>query len=310
MSRIHPLLLLTALPLVACSSDDDGGPPEGDIHSYVVSEGSLPTSNQQAVEFGLDLNGDNVVDNQLGSVLAALVSQGFDVQDAIKDAIDQGDIILLMDLQTTSFSSASRSGLQVHLSDKTSAMPAPCTDSADTTCRKHLDGNGSFAIATGSPNNAAVTGKVVGGTFNGGPGNISIKIALGGPDGVQLNLIGARAKASGMTEAGLDSVIVAGALPEEDLKTQVIPAIHSQLVPIITAECPMPQDADCGCPSGTARTILNLFDTAPKDCMVSVQEIADNTLIKSLLAPDVTIDGQKALSLGIKVKATKATIRK
>lgn len=310
MSRIHPLLLLTALPLVACSSDDDGGPPEGPIYSYVVSEGSLPTSNQQAVEFGLDLNGDNVVDNQLGAVLAALVNQGFDVQDAIKEAVDQGDIILLMDLQTTSFSSAGRSGIKVHLSDKASAMPAPCTDAADMTCRKHLDGNGSFAIATGSPDNAAVAGKVVGGTFNGGPGDISIKIALGGPEGVQLNLIGARAKATGMSEAGLDSVVVAGALPEEDLKTQVIPAIHTQLVPIISEACMMPAQMDCGCPSGTASTILKLFDTAPKDCMVSVQEIADNTLIKSLLAPDVTIEGQKALSLGLKVKATKATIRR
>jgi hypothetical protein len=309
MSRIHPLLLLTALPLIACGGEDDGGPPEGPKYPYVVSEASVPTSNQQAVEFGLDINGDNVVDNQLGSVLAALVSQGFDVQDAIKEAIDQGDIILLMELQTTSFSSAGRSGIQVHLSDKASAMPAPCTDAADMVCRKHLDGNGSFAVATGSPDNAAVTGKVVGGTFNGGPGNISIKIALGGPEGVQLDLIGARAKASGISEAGIDSGVVAGALPEEDLKTQVIPAIHSQLVPIITAACPMPQAADCGCPSGTARTILNLFDTAPKDCTVTVQEIADNTLIKSLLAPDVTIDGQKALSLGLKVKATKATIR-
>jgi hypothetical protein len=309
MSRIHPLLLLTALPLIACGGEDDGGPPEGPKYPYVVSEASVPTSNQQAVEFGLDINGDNVDDNQLGSVLAALVRQGFDVQDAIKEAIDQGDIILLMELQTTSFSSAGRSGIQVHLSDKASAMPAPCTDAADMVCRKHLDGNGSFAVATGSPDNAAVTGKVVGGTFNGGPGNISIKIALGGPAGVQLDLIGARAKASGISEAGIDSVVVAGALPEEDLKTQVIPAIHSQLVPIITAACPMPQAADCGCPSGTARTILNLFDTAPKDCTVTVQEIADNTLIKSLLAPDVTIDGQKALSLGLKVKATKATIR-
>jgi hypothetical protein len=308
MSCIRPLLLLSALPLAACS-DDGVAPPEGPHYQYVVSKAFVPTSNPQAVEFGLDLNGDKAVDNQLGNVLAALVTQGFDVQDAIVEAVDEGAIILLLDLQTKDFASTNAAGLQVKLGDKASAMPAPCTTDTPPVCRKHLDGAGSFGIAAGSPDNAAVAGKIIGGTFNGGPGNISLKIALGGPDGVQLDLIGARAKASGMSEGKIDSVILAGALTEDDLNNQVIPAIHSQIVPIVAADCPGTQAPDCGCTEGTGRTILNLFDAPPLDCMVSVQEIRDNQLIKSLLSPDVTIDGTKALSLGIKVEAVKATIR-
>jgi len=58
--------------------------------------------------------------------------------------------------------------------------------------------------------------------------------------------------------------------------------------------------------SSTGATVLNLFDT-DKNCAVSVDEIKNNNLIQSLLAPDVTIDGTSALSLGIKVVAKKAT---
>jgi hypothetical protein len=305
MSRTLPFLLLSGLSLVACGGEEEIR-PEGPHYQYVVSEASVPTSNPQATEFGLDLNGDKVVDNQLGSVLAALVTQGFDVQGAIKKAIDEGDIILLADLQTPSFSSSGGTGLKVVLG--ATATPTPCTDAADTVCRKHLTGTGSFTVSASSPTDAAVTGKIVGGTFNGGPGNLSLKIALGGPEGIQLDLIGARAKASGITEAGIESIVVAGALTETDLNTMVIPAIHAQLLPIIAASCTGTTPPECGCATGsTGRTILNLFDTSPKDCIVKVEEIQNNTLIKSLLAPDVTIDGTMALSVGLKVKAVKGT---
>ena len=303
------LLSLLALPLFACA-DDGGQPvPEGPHHTYVVSEANVPVNNNQAREFGLDLNGDKAPDNQLGMVLGTLSNQGFDVQSAITQAISQGDIILLLDLQTSSYSSTSGAGLAVKLGDKATAMPTPCVDANDMTCRRHLGGTGRFTIGTGSPENAAVSGKIIGGTFNGGPGKISLKIALGGPEGVQLDLIGARAKATGMTDGGIDTVILAGALPQDDLNTKVIPAIHSQLGPLVTRDCPGTTPPDCGCPAGssTGRTILTLFDTTPKNCIVTVDEIKNNTLIQSLLAPDVEIEGTQALSLGIKVKATVGT---
>jgi len=303
MSRLHLLLLCSALPLVACGEDGPSGPVRG----YVVSEASVPTSNPQATEFGLDLNGDKVVDNQLGAVLAALSSQGFKVQDAVTTAIKEGSIILLVEFQAGNLASGA-AGLAVKLGD--APMPAACSSTTDMVCGHHLDGNGSFAVAAGSPQNAAVEGKIVGGTFNGGPGDIALEIALGGTTPIQLDLIGARAKASGITEAGIDSLVVGGALPIDDLNTKVIPAIYAQIAPLVSADCPGTVPPDCGCATGsTGRTILNLFDAVPKDCKITVDEIANNTLIKSLLAPDVTIEGKMALSLGLKVKTVKATIR-
>ena len=52
---------------------------------------------------------------------------------------------------------------------------------------------------------------------------------------------------------------------------------------------------------------LSATDISPKDCMVTSDEIKNNSLIVSLLSPDVEIDGVQALSLGIKATATGAT---
>ncbi len=314
MASLRSFLLAAALPmtLVAACGDDGGSTvvPEGTHYQYVSSEAFVPTNNNQAREYGLDLNGDKTPDNQLGMVLGTLSTMGFDVQGTIDEAVSEGSIILLVDFQTKDFTNTTAAGLKVLLGDM--PMPAPCTDPQNptpATCGKHLDGNGSFTIAAGSPDNAAVGGKIINGTFNGGPGNISLQIALGGTDAIQLDLIGARAKASGITENGISSLVLGGALTEADLNTKVIPAIHGQIAPLIAEDCNAPQSPPmCGCTSGsTGATVLNLFDAAPKDCMVTVDEIKNNSLIQSLLAPDVEIDGKQALSLGIKVVTKKAT---
>ena len=327
MASIRLLSGLFALPLIACGGGGEDQPtPEGPHYAYVASQLFVPTNNNQAREFGLDLNADKTVDNQLGMVLGTLAGQGFDVQGTIDEAIAEASIILLADFQTTSFSSTAGAGLQIKLGDM--ETPLACNTgeeyacklangteckSTDTGCTcsgcgRHLT-NGTFTIDANSPDNAAVAGKIVNGTFTGGPGDITLKIALGSAAGIELDLIGARAKATGLSEAGMESVIIAGALTKEDLDGKVIPAIHGQIAPIITEDCPNnPPAADCGCVAGsTGKTVLNLFDTMPKDCSVTIDEIKNNTLIQSLLAPDVTINGKMALSLGIKAKTVKGT---
>jgi hypothetical protein len=331
MASIRPFLLAAlSLSLVACGGDDGEGTviPEGEHYQYVSSKAFVPTNNNQAREFGLDIGSssgklDKTVDNQLGMVLGTLATMGFDVQGTINEAVAEGSIILLVDFQTPdpTFMNSSASGLSILLGD--TPMPAACnagethcntaTPPVCMGCGRHLTGTGAFTIKAGSPNNAAVGGKIINGTFTGGPGNISLQIALGGTDAIQLDLIGARAKASGITTDGITSVILAGALTEADLNAKVIPAIASQIAPVIAEDCNMlSAPPACGCTAGsTGKTVLDLFDGgvpgSAKDCAVSVEEIKQNSLIQSLLAPDVTIDGQKALSLGIKVEAKKAT---
>ncbi|MBA3456762.1 MAG: hypothetical protein H0T42_26975 [Deltaproteobacteria bacterium] len=322
MASIRPYLLAAlSLTFVACSGDDGGTViPEGEHYQFVSKKAYVPTNNNQAREFGLDLNGDKTVDNQLGMVLGTLSTMGFDIQATINEAVAEGSIILLVDFQTPdpTFTSSSASGLRVLLGDV--PTPAACnlgetycntaTPPVCTGCQRHLNGMGSFTVAAGSP--PALGGKIINGTFTGGPGDLSLQIALGGTDGIQLDLIGARAKASGISADGMTSVILAGALTEEDLNTKVIPAISTQIAPVIAEDCnALTSPPACGCMAGsTGKTVLDLFDGGDgtaKNCAVSVEEIKQNSLIQSLLAPDVTIDGRKALSLGIKVETVKAT---
>lgn len=326
MASIRLLYGLLALPLIACGGGGEDQPtPEGPHYGYVANKLLVPVNNNQAREYGLDLNNDKTVDNQLGMVLGTLAGQGFDLQGTVDEAIAEGSIIVLADFQTSSFTSTAGAGLQIKLGDM--EMPAACNageeylcklsngtecDSTDagcvcSGCGHHLAA-GTFTIDPNSPQNAAVAGKIVNGVFTGGPGDITLKLAIGSAEGIELDLIGARSKASGLSETGMESVIIAGALTKDDLDMKVIPAIHAQLAPLITEDCPTPSAADCGCVAGsTGKTVLNLFDTMPKDCGVTVDEIKNNTLIQSLLAPDVTIDGKMALSLGVKATAVKAT---
>jgi len=307
----RPFLLAAAIvpmSLAACGGGDDGQPtPEG-MHSHsVANKIFVPTSSTESREYGLDLNGDGTVDNQLGATLAALKSQGgFDVQTTIDKSVNEGSIILLADFQTKDFTSSAAAGIQVFLGKN--PMPAPCNGSADTTCAHHLDGTGSFDVDPSGPTNAALAGKIVAGTFTGGPGNLSLQIAIGGTMPIQLDLIGAKVKATGISATGITSAIFAGAVTKNDIDTKIIPAIQPQLETTIMRDCNMlTSPPTCGCTSGsTGATILSFFD-ANKDCSVSLDELKTNSLVMSLLQPDVTIDGQMALSIGIKATTVNAT---
>jgi hypothetical protein len=326
MAQIRLLFALSSLMFAACGGDDGGTSPiipQGPHTGMVVSEVKVPTNSTQAREFGLDLGAskssklDGTVDNQLGMVLGTLSGQGFDVQGGITEAVAQGSIILLVDFQTEDFTSSSAAGISVKLGEN--PQPPACTDVNDVVCGKHLDGRATFSVAANSPNNAALGGKIVGSTFTGGPGKIALQITLGGADPIQLDLHGARAKATGVSADGIMNLVFAGALTKADLDTKVIPAIHAQLGPLVLGDCTNTTPPDCGCePNSTGKTILDLFDTSPKDCTVSVTEIQTNTLIMSLLSPDVcaklddssgdaSCESPNALSLGIAGKAVKAT---
>lgn len=323
MASIRPLLFALTLPasLIACGGGgEDTIVPEGEHYTYVASEVNLPPSSATARDFSLDLNGDGTVDNSLGMVLSTLAGQGFDVQGTVDEAVATGSVVLLLDFQTKDFSSAAASGLAVKLG--ATPNPAACNAGEEYTCNmadppvctgcgRHLAGGASFTIAAGSPDNAAVAGKVAGGTFTGGPGDISLQIALAEMQPITLGLIGARAKATGISATAMNEVIVAGAITKDDIDNEIIPAIAAQLPPLIDRDCDVPSPPNppgCGCMAeSTGATILNFFDAEPKDCAVSVDEIKTNALIQSLLAPDVTIEGKQALSLGLKLKAVSAT---
>jgi hypothetical protein len=323
MASTRPLLLAVAcvLPLsaIACGGDSTIT-PEGMHYGYVVSKAFVPTTNDQVITYGLDIGAsksnepDKLVDNQLGKTLSTLAGMGFAIQATIDAAINQGSIILLVDFQTKDFMNTSAAGLSVKLG--ATPMPAACSSPTDMTCGNHLKGTASFLIAANSPMDAAVAGKIINGTFTGGPGDLTLQIALGTTQPLTLGLLNARAKATAITDAGM-TLTVGGMVTATELMTQILPAIQAQVALVISAQCTgTPKTPpDCGCPTtSTAHTLLNLFDgdlNGTKDCIISVDEIAGNGVIKAYLAPDVcsmsSCSAPDSLSLGIQVQTVKAT---
>jgi hypothetical protein len=307
-TRLISPLLLPSLLLIACGdSETERGLP-GDHFIYVAERATVPTSAVQSAELGLDLDGNKAVDNRLGEILATFATQGLDAQGAVNLAIDQGDTLLLLDVETQGFDGTNRAGLKVMVGDRTSAMPAPCASPTDTVCRKHLDGNGSFKVAAGSES-PQLLGKLINGDLTAGPGNYSFSLSLSGTQPIQLDLIGARAKLTGVGDGYIDSVILAGALTKEIVDTRILPVVHAQLAKIVQATCLGSPPPGCGCVAGSrGKTILTIFDTN-QNCMLTLDEIKSNSLLGGLLTPDVTIDGTPALSFGMEISAVKAAIR-
>jgi hypothetical protein len=277
---------------------------------YVIDHEMVPTNNAQARAYGLDLNGDGTIDNQLGMVLGTLSTMGFDIQGNTTKAIDTGNVLMLADLYALDFTTTTSSTFTTF--DGANPSPAPCSSPSDTVCRHHLTGSGIFDVASTSPRDTPLAGGAVNGTFNEGPGHMSIQFAMAdSTTPLHLPLIGARARFSGASPTGIASGILAGAVTQNDVNTKLIPQMQMSFAPIVQRDCcgaptsPSPTcnataNPPCGCIDGsTGKTLLGLFDTMPKDCMITASEIQNNSLIMSLLAPDVTVEGQMALSIGV-----------
>jgi len=275
-------------------------------HHYIIDAQTLPSTNTQARALGLDLNNDGTVDNQLGMVMAVFVGQGIGTsQPSLDTDIDRGDILMLADLESDSFTTGPAT---FTLYAGANPVPPACNGGSDTTCRHHLNGNGMFEVSSSSPRDTPLPGTFTGGTMltaqNGG--RLHLQTVLMTLTPITLDLIGAEVKVTGVTTNGIMTGIICGGVTQADIDTALIPGWQATLQAKMNANCPGGPPT-CGCTSGSeGETLRGLFDTN-HDCTISTTEIRTNSLIQSLIAPDVTLGGQQALSLGIGFTAASAT---
>jgi hypothetical protein len=283
---------------------DTPAPPPPTIERWIVSTQIVPKTTMEARALGLDLNGDGVVDNQFGAVLATLYGQGLDIQASVDTAIARGTILMLGE---AALGGADPTAATYTMYTGANPQPAPCTTPTDTTCRHHLDGTGTFAVAATSAHDPPLTGTIANGTLVAGPGHLQVTLLVGITP-VVLDLLGARVRLQAVTPASLGQSVLAGAITQDQRDARIYPALQDGIKAAVAADCTATgTPPGCGCAAGSlGATYLNLFDTSPKDCLVTLDEIRNNTLIKSLLAPDVTVEGQSALSVGFGVTAVKA----
>jgi hypothetical protein len=309
--------LLASLVVVGCGGGNKATPdvalppdalfdapmPPPNVHRYVIDHETLPQNTNQAREFGLDLNNDGTVDNQLGMVFATLSSMGFDSQAATDKAIDTGQIIALADLEADSLATGAAT---FTMFDGANAMPSPCHGAADTTCRHHLAGTATFDVAASSARDTPLAGTIAGAAFTTTTaGHIHLANVFGSPSSIQL--IGAKVKLALLTDPSISDSVVAGGISQTEIDAKVIPGMQQQFMALVTRDCTnLASPPTCGCADGSSgKTVLGLFD-ADHNCMISTAEVKGNALITSLLMPDVTLEGQPCLSLGVQVHAVHA----
>lgn len=275
----------------------DSGTPDSGVFDagtpvterYVVKSVRMPISNSQARDYGVDVNGDDSVDNQFGMVAASFAQMGFDDTTAPNAALARGDDLTLV--QTTALGGE----VSVFALTGKNPQPTPCADGGDTVCGRHFV-DGQFEYEAPAP--GALVG-TVNGTVVTATGTSTVKFPLAYFGAVvkvsvqkpQLQLV--------RSDAGVVTGRIAGSTPTNETVPLLNEAARVHFASVIAAECTGGAAPACGCPSGsTAATMLNLFEVTPKDCVITIDEIAGNSILMSLLAADVMVDGQPALSLG------------
>ena len=268
-----------APPSDLATLDPDVTTAHGDFHKFVFSSMTLPTSHS---EFAIDLNGDGIPDNQLGSLVSALSARGINSQDALDKSLTAGNLIELLAFQTSDQTLQNDLTAGVTLEGgKTQAMP-------------DFSGKGTFTV-DGVKTTATLYGHLIGGKFSSNnpvttlfPVAMTLRCSLLFVT-VNLPIKGAHIQFTS-THGAITSGEIQGSILANDLQTKVIPSIALGLNARVAS--------DPG--SVTAKQILTLFDTGnclnldgsmakAKDRHIDTCEVADSAILKSQLLPDVQI---------------------
>jgi hypothetical protein len=221
-------------------------------------------------------------------------------------------LLQLIDLQRPEAGASAATGFALQIG--ADPQPTACADAMVVVCRRHLDGSGVFTLAapaSDSPLRCVPTDT----GFECGPGRLKFLLgilgtplqvpALGFPP-LEVELLGARATFEDVGDGSLRGRI-AGGVSGEDMDR-----LFADYLKIINADVQhdcMMDAPTCSCTqSSSGRFYLGSLD-ANHDCTVTFDELRHNSLIVSLLTPDVSLEGKQALSIGVGFDAVPATIR-
>ncbi len=279
---MRPLVLLIVSHVMGCSLQPAPAQPEcqavgTNVRTFDVDALLLPVAR---ASYAIDLNGDQVVDNQIGDVVSALTGSGIPLQAVVNDAFKAGKVHLR--LQVTSTDAAQVNAVQAgaSLSDLSLA------GSGGSFCARLSEG------AFDAPNPAQVTT----------PETISITLPFF--DDVVVDLAGAHVeftingdRATGRLHGGISAAqITDRVMPAiADFMTRKVQgdplsALSKELASIFDSGGE-PDDSCAprlGCrnpppPVGNGACAL------PNDGIVDACEISTDAIAKNILAPDVQL---------------------
>lgn len=308
------LLLLTLLTLAVSACDPGGGGkttnnsnqlpnPCGNVggapYEYVISDIYVPESLAEGV--GRDFDGNGSIDNKLSSMMSLLLSESseFAINDSLDEGIANGTVIVLGRILTQSFTGDPGVSVSIFRGEYTGVYTADI-----------LSGTGTFTWDPEEPNVGTLCGRIYGaGITQAGPGDITLSLPVN--ENMQLSLVLHHARLEGITSAeGWTDMVLSGAVLPEDLKDTIIPNYVDNVNADIQAD-----------PQGS-QFILDTFDdrcstelagcagnpACASDGVITEAELRCNSIINTILTPDVTVGGVQYVSFGIRLQAVPADI--
>ncbi|HEY0251388.1 MAG TPA: hypothetical protein VGC41_07655, partial [Kofleriaceae bacterium] len=128
-------------------------------------------------------------------------------------------------------------------------------------------------------------------------GTFTIELAFLSQTPIALTLIGARASLRDPKTLDLG-----GGISTTEVDSVLYPAYVAELQAYVNADCAaLNLPPACGCASGSTGQLVVMQYDKNQNCFITKDELQANAAFSSLLAPDVTIEGQKALSLGVQL---------
>jgi hypothetical protein len=261
------------------------------VMQVVMDQVKLPKSSS---EYAADINGDGVPDNRLGEIISVLDTflQGLDLQAETDYSVKSGMTLILMEILGSSLINDAATSAQVY------------RGSDSDTAADNFSGSEDFGISSEGPQGIKLTGKVVDGRLDVGPGNLVVPLPLvPGKPPIPVTLYWARIEGD-IGPNGITNGRLTGALPKSEIESTLMPALAETLTWLIGANST----------PAYAKSVLSAFDT-DKDGKISGGEL-QNSVIGTVLKGDLHgINGEPdsepdALSLGIGFNAVNCTIQK
>lgn len=316
MSTRTPRVLILAVSLVVagCTSPDpdidephpcDVAVYTGEAMVFVVDSLHFPSKASEATALGLDLDGDELgrVDNAFGQIYVAVAGAtgDLDLDASTRELIEAGEILHLLELRTTTVEGYECAEVRVRHAVDLDGDP---TD--------NFSGQEPFSVDL-ERGEGRITGVVQDGLIDVKLGNAPVAVTFFGDSEPVVVDLGAAALRGELTERGFEGVL-AGGIPNVD--TELIPLLHRGVVNAVEGDC---QDGLCQ-PGSFGEAMLDIFDYAPADGVVTLDEFRGAQVTRALFLPDVDLydedgilclqcDGDKdSLSVGIGFTAVPALI--
>ena len=282
--------------------------PVGNHQQYVAAQLLEPHTQEQALEYALDIDRDPAGrrENQLGVMLAVMREQGGEslVFGDFASAVARGDMIHLFDLQATSLSDASAVGFRTFVG--TNPGTAPCNGPGDTVCGRHLDGATSFDVDTSAGTDSLLYSEINAGICTGVGETLPLQVTFGDGTPAVLTLVAPQVDVQVASDTLMNGRI-GGAVTLDERDTILLPGWASSIQTQVDADCTGP--AMC-VPGSDGELLQQLFDLN-MDGAVTTIDLQMSALVATLIAPDVDlfdangdfnplVDGVKdSLSLGL-----------